>query len=629
MFTSVEIPANSSHSWTFVHENNEYPLSIGAHYITGNIIGYGQSEEPAIFYVRPFMPAPGLGAFLSFPEVFVEFESIVNMPLYVSTDSLITRAQFTVEFDSNVVKIKNVEIGSGLAPESVVPNFEITGIEQNPSFVPTHPAANKNILVQIAGVDPSYFFSGHQVEVLNFEFSIIGMPGDSTILAFDPRADHTFLVTTCYDTLRGKDLVYQYGSIDIIQKGGGVSIAGKTAFWSYYKPVSNVTITLRFLKVDPSPRPPIFKDTDRFGEFLFHGIPSNSKIIIHTLKENDWRKSITGDDAILILKYLATLVEFSDDQSITADVDKDGNVTAEDALAILRFVARTPSAGAAGTWVFDPDSIVSQLDEEPTLPHFDFLSYLLGDVSGDWGFHPPPPPSIFALQDSNRLEFGQITIDSLNRICVPIMVRIQEGAPQAISFNIEYDSTKTKYAGCRLSEATQDFLVASNTIKSGSSRFSLASVDENDRHIELLTCFFNQFVSPIDINDISFRMNDIVIGNNVIPGEIVTSVNSSYESNLPENLCLEQNYPNPFNAATKIDYALPAKIGEHNLVKLEIFSVDGRLIKTLVHSPQLLGLYSVTWDGTTNSGAVAPSGLYLYRLKVGSFSKASKLMLIR
>jgi hypothetical protein len=77
------------------------------------------------------------------------------------------------------------------------------------------------------------------------------------------------------------------------------------------------------------------------------------------------------------------------------------------------------------------------------------------------------------------------------------------------------------------------------------------------------------------------------------------------------------NYPNPFTTNTWFQF-------EHNLagqvldVQVSVFSVSGKLVKTILHSAPADG-YRVTdinWDGKDEYGDQLARGVYLYRVKV-------------
>jgi len=81
---------------------------------------------------------------------------------------------------------------------------------------------------------------------------------------------------------------------------------------------------------------------------------------------------------------------------------------------------------------------------------------------------------------------------------------------------------------------------------------------------------------------------------------------------LPHAPLLAQNYPNPFNPSTTIKYVLP----QAAQVELSIFNITGQLIRTLENGIAAAGQHYPSWDGKDHHGALQPSGVYLYRLKV-------------
>jgi hypothetical protein len=88
----------------------------------------------------------------------------------------------------------------------------------------------------------------------------------------------------------------------------------------------------------------------------------------------------------------------------------------------------------------------------------------------------------------------------------------------------------------------------------------------------------------------------------------------------PKSFNLYQNYPNPFNPKTKIEFDIAQPLH----VKLEIYSVDGKLIIQLVNTTLETGSYSTEWGGEH-----VPSGLYFYRLSAGEFSQTKKLVVVK
>ncbi len=73
---------------------------------------------------------------------------------------------------------------------------------------------------------------------------------------------------------------------------------------------------------------------------------------------------------------------------------------------------------------------------------------------------------------------------------------------------------------------------------------------------------------------------------------------------------LWRNYPNPFNSTTTIKFA----VADAGFVRLDVYNLAGRLIKSLVSGYRRPGIHSVVWDGTDASGRGVSSGAYLVRL---------------
>ncbi|MBK8168084.1 MAG: 5'-nucleotidase C-terminal domain-containing protein [bacterium] len=79
----------------------------------------------------------------------------------------------------------------------------------------------------------------------------------------------------------------------------------------------------------------------------------------------------------------------------------------------------------------------------------------------------------------------------------------------------------------------------------------------------------------------------------------------------PAALRLAQNSPNPFNPSTTIAFSLD-RTGP---VRLDIFDLQGRLVRSLVDGAREAGEHHVIWDGRDGAGSPAASGTYVYRLQ--------------
>lgn len=95
--------------------------------------------------------------------------------------------------------------------------------------------------------------------------------------------------------------------------------------------------------------------------------------------------------------------------------------------------------------------------------------------------------------------------------------------------------------------------------------------------------------------------------------------------NIPTNPSLKQNYPNPFNPTTQIRY----DVSKTQVVKLKIYDILGREVRTLVNELKSAGEYSVVWDGKNNTGSQVSTGAYFYRLEAGDFVDIKKMILVK
>jgi flagellar hook assembly protein FlgD len=91
------------------------------------------------------------------------------------------------------------------------------------------------------------------------------------------------------------------------------------------------------------------------------------------------------------------------------------------------------------------------------------------------------------------------------------------------------------------------------------------------------------------------------------------------------------NYPNPFNPSTTISYLL----AENSSVRLEIYDVAGRKVRSLVDESRSAGYHNVVWNGRDQNGSQVSSGVYLYRFTATpisggkAFTQSGKLALMK
>jgi hypothetical protein len=99
-----------------------------------------------------------------------------------------------------------------------------------------------------------------------------------------------------------------------------------------------------------------------------------------------------------------------------------------------------------------------------------------------------------------------------------------------------------------------------------------------------------------------------------------TGTTSVSQNIMPKEYALFQNYPNPFNPTTNIMFDLP----KESYVSLKIYNVLGKEVATLVDNIMPAGHKEILFDASRYA-----SGMYIYKLKAGSFVQVKKMLLMK
>jgi hypothetical protein len=93
----------------------------------------------------------------------------------------------------------------------------------------------------------------------------------------------------------------------------------------------------------------------------------------------------------------------------------------------------------------------------------------------------------------------------------------------------------------------------------------------------------------------------------------------------PPRFSLLQNFPNPFNPSTTISF----DVERSGPVRLEVFDLAGRKVRTLVDRRYEAGRHAVRWNGLDDAGAAVSSGVYLVRYESREGSAMKKAILVK
>jgi flagellar hook assembly protein FlgD len=95
---------------------------------------------------------------------------------------------------------------------------------------------------------------------------------------------------------------------------------------------------------------------------------------------------------------------------------------------------------------------------------------------------------------------------------------------------------------------------------------------------------------------------------------------------LPQVTSLAQSTPNPFMGKAVIGYQVAPPGGR---VRITIFDVAGRRVRTLVDRETPPSFYKVPWDGRDDDGRKLASGVYFYQMKAPGFTSHRRMVMIR
>ena len=167
-----------------------------------------------------------------------------------------------------------------------------------------------------------------------------------------------------------------------------------------------------------------------------------------------------------------------------------------------------------------------------------------------------------------------------------------------------------------------------NTGNAGIGHGITATLDNNERQYYVLNNYYESDQDNYQKGTVHFQMPILEPGHHTLKIKAWDVVNNSSEHTLDFTVVKQDqlhidhvlNYPNPFTTRTFFWF-------EHNYpgtdlaVKVEIFTVSGKLIKTISQTINTTGNRSseVGWDGRDEYGNKPGRGVYIYRLRVRTF----------
>lgn len=168
-----------------------------------------------------------------------------------------------------------------------------------------------------------------------------------------------------------------------------------------------------------------------------------------------------------------------------------------------------------------------------------------------------------------------------------------------------------------------------NTSGNGVGHDITAILDNDTRKVYNLNDFYETSVNDITHGAVLYPLSKLVKGRHTLEVKAWDVLNNSgvgYTEFLVEekaNIALYHvlNYPNPFTTNTRFMF-------EHNKpgvaleVKIEIFSVSGKVVKTILKNINTTGyrVDDIAWDGLDDYGDKIGKGVYIYRVTLNDDS---------
>lgn len=139
----------------------------------------------------------------------------------------------------------------------------------------------------------------------------------------------------------------------------------------------------------------------------------------------------------------------------------------------------------------------------------------------------------------------------------------------------------------------------------GSYNWSRAAENSNDENFLIIK---DATIANIYLQEFAERYHKAGGKENLV----ITAVEMRDENSVPDGFHLSQNFPNPFNSQTTIEVS----IAEKSHIELEIFNINGQLVRSFDFGFRLPGSYKMNWDGSADSGEKVSGGVYISRLKL-------------
>jgi hypothetical protein len=164
-----------------------------------------------------------------------------------------------------------------------------------------------------------------------------------------------------------------------------------------------------------------------------------------------------------------------------------------------------------------------------------------------------------------------------------------------------------------------------NTVGNGIGHDIVATIDENTSNAITLNEYYESELDSYKNGSLSYQLSNLSEGKHTLRLKVWDVYNNSSEAftefvvSKSSGFDIEHvlNYPNPFTTNTDFYFDHNA-LGQQLTIRVQIFTVSGKLVKTIDHSEISEGYRAgpINWDGRDQYGDRIGKGTYIYKIKV-------------
>ena len=298
------------------------------------------------------------------------------------------------------------------------------------------------------------------------------------------------------------------------------------------------------------------------------------------------------------------------------DVDNDGNLTLADAQCALESYLYWPisSPGGCGrpgaSWRADVNCSETPTPGDACCIYRQLVDHSCTFCNGD--VHTPPVTV-------PRLDLRSVVE---NQDVVIVLSSSGANSVSSVGLELTYPSQlqflRVEAPGNDKFAALQSHVVEPGRVRIGGYANNGAAIPGDG---DLIAIRFRARAGKLHGSATALQFVDDLAGASSVSTSLETTINTP----VPDQVVLHQNSPNPFNPETTIRFELPSAMR----VQLSIFDVHGRLVRKLIDEQRGAGASTAEWNGRDDRGAGVATGVYFYVLEAGGSRYQRKMILLK